>query len=752
MSDSETKIIHTTGCNNCGGRCAIHCHVRDGRIVRITTDTPEAAGDAVPLIACARGLNYHKTYVSDQRLLYPMKRVGRRGEGRFERISWDEAIDTIEREWVRIRDTYGPLSRFVLYATGGSKVLSGREMTKRLLSLDGGFLNYYNSYSTACVRAITPYLYGDTMTGNSPADWLNTSLIVLWGHNPAETVFDAETMYYLRKCKAKGIPVIGIDPRRTATMKILGADWYPIRPATDSALADALAYVLYTSGRYDKAFIKRCCIGFDKASMPEGIDPSECYFSYLTGEKDGVPKTPEWAEAITGLAVERIRELADRMAQAKPMNILQGWGPQRNGYGEQATRAAIMLTCLTGNVGISGGSACGTGDWSVHRQAQIPPVPNPTGCSIPTFLWTTAVRDAASIRPVDGLIGRDRLNTNVKMLLNIAGNTLLNQHSDTNATRKLLEDESKVEFILVSDVFMTASAKYADILLPATSFLEEDNVANPWGSGNMIGFANKVIEPLGECRPEYDWLKELAGRLGLYEEFTEGHETMLDWLSDVYEQLRKEETELPEFDVFRRDGIYRYRNNPVRIAFREECEDPVKHPFPTPSGKIEIFSERLFRMEHPEPFPAIPRYMPAPDGIEDPVGERYPLQLIGWHSKRSCHSIHYSNKGMDSLTRGAVYMNPADAAKRGLSEGQMTVVYNDHGKVVLPAAITADIMPGVCAIPAGRWYRPDRDGTDRGGCINTLTSQHPTPLAHGNPQHTNRVECRAELSETEPRS
>ena len=166
--EQDIRVIPTTGRNNCGGRCVIKAHVKDGTIVRLTTDTPEEADGGVPLTACARGMNYHTTYLSDERLKYPMKRVGKRGSGEFARISWEEALDLLIREWVRIRDAYGPGSRYVMYATGESAVLSGRDLTKRLLALDGGFLDYYNSYSSACVRQITPYCYGTGDTGTAP--------------------------------------------------------------------------------------------------------------------------------------------------------------------------------------------------------------------------------------------------------------------------------------------------------------------------------------------------------------------------------------------------------------------------------------------------------------------------------------------------------------------------------------------------------------------------------------------------------
>ena len=280
-------IIHTTGRNNCGGRCLIHAHVEDGQIKRLTTESLEearAAGCEFPMAACVRGMNYHKTFLGEDRLKYPMKRVGERGEGKFERISWQEAVDIIAGEWIRIRDTYGPGSRYVNYATGVSALVRGNQLAKRLLSLDGGFLDYYNSYSTACIRQATPLMYGTCETGNSREDWLNSNLILLWGHNPAETKFDSDSMFYLKKAKEKGIPIIVIDPRKNDTVLQLDAEWIPLRPATDSALMDAMAYVIVKEGLQDQDFLDRCCLGFDKEHMPDGVDPSECYLSWLTGE------------------------------------------------------------------------------------------------------------------------------------------------------------------------------------------------------------------------------------------------------------------------------------------------------------------------------------------------------------------------------------------------------------------------------------------------------------------------------------
>lgn len=738
-STTEEKIIHTTGLNNCGGRCIIHVHVQDGKIVRLTTDTQQDAGDGVPLCACAKGLNYHKTFLGEDRLQYPMKRVGERGEGKFERISWEEAIDIISREWIRIRDTYGPGSRYVNYATGIAGTLSGTSLARRLLSLDGGYLGSYNSYSTACISQSSNLMYGTVQTGNSPELWLDSRLIILWGHNPMETHFDSVTMHFLHKAKEKGIPIIVVDPRKNDTVLALDAEWIPIRPATDAALQDAMAYVIVENNLQDQEFLDRCCIGFDKDHMPAGVDPSECYLSWLTGETDGIPKTPEWAEPITGVPAETIRSLALRYASAKPAALVQGFGAQRHACGEQGARGAILLACMTGNVGVSGGWACGTGLCSRHGDLYFPGSPNPYGMSIPSFLWTDAILRGHEMREIDGVTGGEQLASDIKMILNLAGNCLINQHGNINRTAEILKDTSKCEFIVCSDLFMTASAKFADILLPGVSVFENDNITMPWQYGDFLGFTNKVIEPLYGCRFEYDWLTDVADRLGLKQAFTKGR-TAEDWLRHLYNKLRKSEKELPPYEEFKAAGIYRYKNNPPVIAFEKECADPIAHPFPTPSGKIEIFSEKVYRTEYRDFFPAIPRYLQPPEGAHDPLTEKYPLQLIGWHTKRRCHSVHDNNLALHKIDPQHMWMHPADAAARGIADGDEVHVRNDRGQIRIPVKITDRIMQGVTAISQGAWYKPDKNGTDLGGCINTLTTHKPTPYARGNPQHTNLVE------------
>lgn len=748
---SETKIIPTTGRNNCGGRCIIYAHVRDGIIEKLSTETTGTPKHPVPLCACARGLNYHKTFLGEDRLRWPMKRTGERGEGKFSRISWEEALDILTSEYIRIRDTYGPGSRYVNDGCGISAVMRGDRMMRRLLALDGGYLGSYNSYSSACIRNATDITYGTSETGTHPSDWLNSQLIILWGHNPAETRFDSSSMFYLKKAKAAGIPVIVIDPRKNDTVLALDARWIPIRPATDSALADAMAYVIIKEGLQDQGFLDTCCLGFDAAHMPEDVDPSLNCLSYLMGENDGIPKTPEWGETITGIPADTIRELAIRYATTKPAAIIQGYGAQRNAYGEQSARGVILLTCLTGNVGISGGSAAGSGDCSTHKLPKFPVSDNPYNRELPVFLWTDAIDHGKEMNEYDGIRTCDQgifddpkdiaLDSNIKMIFNLASNTLINQHGDINRTAKLLKDTSKCEFIVCSDLFMTASAKFADLLLPGISMFEEENITKPWKFTEFLGFNNKVIEPLYECKTEYEWIRELAKRIGLEEEFTEGRDYS-QWMSYIYEDLRTSEPELPEYDEFREKGIYKFEEGHYPIPFEKEVKDPKHYPFPTPSGKIELFSTKLWKTPMKDFMPPIPRYVAPPEGPQDPLTKRFPLQLSGWHSKCRTHTIHDNNLNLRKLDPQKLWIHPEDAAARSINDGDMVLVYNDRGQVKIPAKITDRVAKGVTTLSQGTWYTPDENGVDTRGSINVLTSQRPTPFARGNGQHTNLVEVK----------
>ncbi|MFP3153827.1 molybdopterin-dependent oxidoreductase [Lachnospiraceae bacterium ZAX-1] len=741
--DGGIVTIPTTGRNNCGRRCIILADVAEGCVLKTYSRDMLGGNSDEPLIQCVRGAHYRDSFLNPERLMYPMRRVGKRGEGLFERISWDEATDIIAEQLKVVKEKYGPTSRYVNYASGVAASISGSAIAQRLLSLDGGYLDLYNSYSSACAGIATPYSYGTSVSGSTSDTLTDSKLIILWGHNPMESGFGNAVFADLKKAKEKGIKIIVIDPRQGDTARALSAEWIAIRPTTDSALADAMAYVMITENLHDKAFLDKYCIGFDKEHMPEGSQEVESVMEYILGMRDHAPKTPEWAEEITGISADKIKYLARLYATGKPAALIPGLGPQRHGNGEQTVRSLTMLASMTGNVGIRGGGAAGCGFVYQHAMPMLPPLKNPAGVSIPSFLWTKAITHGTRMTASkDGVAGCEKLTAPIKLILNLAGNTLVNQHSDINKTISILQDESLCEFIVCSDVFMNASAKFADILLPGASMFETENIGFPWRQGDYLLYGNKVIEPMFESRFEFDWLVEVGEKMGIGSALTDGHKTLREWLKSVYNLTREKEPELPDFEDFAKCGGHKYANRTTFVAFEKQIADIENNPFQTPSGKIELFSKRLYGMDKPKLIPAIPKYVPSFEGPCDERIKTFPLQLIGWHTKRRAHSVHDHNMKLEKLDPQRMWMNPKDARARGLSDGDTAEVFNARGRLRIPILVTERIMSGVVAIAQGAWYTPGADGIDTRGSINVLTTQRPTPLAYGNPQHTNLVQVR----------
>ncbi len=721
-SGSEEKVVNTICNSHCGGQCLLKVHVKDGMITRIETDN----GEEPQLRACLRGRAQRQRVYAPDRLKYPMKRAGERGEGKFERISWDEALDTVAREIKRVRDTYG--SGAIIFRGGGGDIvrLNNRMTIDRLLGLAGGYSQTWGFISYEGGRYAALATYGTTFTRNSRKDLLNSRLIILWSLNPAITVMDANTSWYLIQAREAGTRIIAVDPRYTDSIGTFADQWIPIRPGTDTAMMIAMAYVMMKENLQDQRFLDTYTIGFDQ------------FKDYVLGVEDGVPKTPAWAEAITGVPVSAIESLAREYADAKPAALVAGIAPGRTAYGEQYHRAAHTLAAMTGNIGIPGGNAAGI-CWTAINGYPFMKMPhglrveNPVDRNAPLrnyALKGTNIRDRGRINTsqiADAVLkGKSGGYPFDYKLLYIMNANCLNQSPNLNKTVRAFR---KLEFIIVQEQFLTATAKFADILLPNCTFLERNDLTVGEGVP-FYGYANKVIEPLYESKSQFEIAAMLAERMGIsdFKDKTEG-----DYLKDFVKR-----SGIADYDEFKQKAVHRLEISEHYVAFQKEIEDPVNHPFPTPSGKIEIYSQQLADMNTPL-IPAVPKYVETWESLNDPLAAKYPLQLITSHFKRRAHTQFENIPWLRELQKHTVMINAADARARGIQNGDDVRVFNDRGEMIIRAWVTERIMPGVVDIGQGAWYDPDENGVDRGGCTNVLCSDRVSP-GGAVPYNTNLVQ------------
>ncbi len=755
------------GCpaHNCGGRCLLIAHVEDGIITRLETDDrPDRVSDP-QLRACARGRAYLRRQYHPDRLTHPLRRVAARGEGRFERISWDEALDLLAGEIRRVRETYGNGALFVPYGTGSYNQTNGSQTARRLLNLYGGCLGIWNSYSWGATNVATPTVYGTLQTGNQRQDWLNARYILMWGWNPAEMRDGTNSDYLVKLAREQGARVVCVDPRMTMSAAALADEWVPIRPGTDVAMMSAMAHVMLTEDLHDDAFIRTHCVGFDDSQMPAGCAEAESYSDYILGLRDGVPKTPEWAEAITGVPRETIARIAREYATTKPGVLYQGYGMQRRAYGEQVVRAGCVLAAITGNVGVAGGWASGLALqapdggplWNVFPVGR-----NPVGASIPVFLWTEAVLRGRELGAEDGVLfdeavpeGRTvredrggnvdpdrRLDAEIKLIWAVASNALLNQHAHIDRTARILANEELVEFIAVQDNFLTPTGRFADLVLPACTQFETWGLEDGWKYGDEVILMPPLVEPLAETKSDYRICAEVAERLGIGEAYTEGRDER-GWIAWAVERYRERRfPDIPSLDELEAGnaGVWSRPVTEPAVAFADFRADPEAHPLPTSSGRIEIFSKQLHDMGRPDEVPAVPKYVPEWESPFGPEAASHPLQAMGHHTMARVHSTHANNDWLAEAFPQRLFINELDARERAIRDGDRVRVFNHRGATVLPCRVTNRIMPGVVDIPQGAWWTPGEGGEDEAGSVNVLTSERWTPLAKGTAQHTMMVQ------------
>jgi len=704
----ETHVVHTGGCHDCGGRCPYTLYVENGRVTRMEPDES--------LRACIRGYALRQRVYSKDRLQYPLKRVGARGEGNFTAISWDEALDTIAAKLKRVKETYGNQAIMMTYLSGNiGTIHSG---VPRLLGMFGGCISCWGGPSAEAYVFASRATYGTLTTGNSRDDLANSRLIIMWGWNPIETIFSTGTSYQLTRAKEVGARIIGVDPRFTRSLAVFADQWIPIKPGTDTAMLISMAYVMIKENLHDAAFLEKHTIGFKK------------FESYVLGDDDSIPKTPEWAEAITGVPAETIRDLAREYAKTRPAALVTGFAPGRTIFGEQFHRSAATLACMTGNVGISGGSAAGFDrvlgiathmgrtmsvyshtpyeqgrdiDASVFKRTLDTARRNQTRVHW-TKVWDAVLKGKAGGYPSD-----------IKLLY-VATMNPLNQCCDTN---KGIEALHQLESVIVHEQFMTPTAKFADIILPVNTHWARNDLTRPWYSGAYHICINKAIDDLPGTKSDYEICCELAPRLGIigYEEKSP-EETQKDMVSTEPELVR----DITDFSKFKKDGLWRIPLEKPAISLKKQIEDPENNPFPTPSGKIEIYSSSLAEFDQLD-IPPIPKYIEYKPEEQD----KYPLQLVNFHHRVRAHSCFDNVDWLKKVEPQTVWISCQDARSRGIENGDLVNVQNNQGILRITAKVTERIMPGVVGIGQGAWYRPDEQGIDEGGCGNVLIEGRHSP-------------------------
>ncbi len=585
----------------------VRARVRDGRLVGLRPFEFDQAPS--PNLEGLAELPY-----SPSRIRFPMVREGwlregpasRKNRGRepFVRVSWDAALDLAASEINRVYGQYGPsavFGRSYGWMSAG-KVNAAIPLQQRLLNLRGGFIACENSYSTAAVAKILPYVVGrgDPRSTSWEVVLERSELIVFWGADPLVTndVDWLTTLHqgtgFLHALKARGTKTISVNPIATDTGEYLGSEWIAPRPGTDCALMLGIIHELLRSGEADLDFLRSCTAG------------SDIFLDYVRGASDGVGKTPAWAESKCGVPAGRIARLAHEMVSHRTM-IMMGWGIQRIQYGEQSHWMGFALAAVLGQIGLPGG---GIGTNYHYSSGGTPLTPAPLLGGIPSRVeprvppsrpWQGS-RSIPVARFVECFLhpgktidfnGRRVTYPEVHLVMWAGGNPFAHQ-PDTN---KLARAWERPDTVIVTDSVWTATARRADIVLPAATFFEHNDITNIGTySNDGIVAMQQAIDPLWESRSDYWIFSNLARRLGLEEAFTEGLDEM-GWIRRLYEDAADEGKEkgigFPRFEDFWKKGFLLFEPDEAGrsfVAFEAFRKDPQGHPLSTESGLIELFS------------------------------------------------------------------------------------------------------------------------------------------------------------------
>ncbi len=764
--DDDLTTVVTSCDHNCGSRHMLVAHKKGDVIVRLSTDNGsyQEGGkvgldtEAMPqLRACLRGRSYRSRLYSPERLLYPMMRVGERGEGKFKRVSWDEALDHVARKMVDIKQKYGPTAILdQAYAGTSYGVLHKSDQIEGLLArFLGMFGCRTNSWSVPSYQGTTfssRMTFGTITDGNEDDAFAHSKLIIMWGWNPAYTFHGGNTFYYMRLAKQRGCKFVVVDPQYTDSAASYDAWWIPIKPNTDAAMLAGMAYHIFANNLQDQKFIDKFCQGMDAGTTPAQFADRENFKDYILGKYDNTPKTPEWAEKICGVAAVDIKKLAEMYATTKPAALKASWAPGRASYGEQYNRMAAALQAMTGNIGILGGCAEGVGKgW--HAEAVAYPYDeyaNVWYASIKSDRWAHCVLNYPNLKREElGLWPRnDELDGKIPNIKAIFwhGSDWFNQLTNVN---KEIQAIRKLELVVCMDSTITPSALWADVLFPIATHFERHDVALPWYKGHYYIHRPKVIEPLGESKTDFQVFTELAYRIekldpsvkdfgkrynpraerDYFENNRATDEAYLTaWWSD---KVQKHQGVRMSWEDFKKHGVYKFSFDRPHVAFEEQIKHGV--PFETPSGKIEILSTTLAnvkdwtRTQYGYEIPYIPKWIEPFESLNHEKAKKLPFHMITPHPRWRTHSIFHNIPWLRETYQQEVTINATDAAKLGIKTGDIVEIWNERGKVVVPAYVTERCMPNVVVLFEGAWMDLAKDGTDRAGNPDFLTLDQPSP-------------------------
>jgi anaerobic selenocysteine-containing dehydrogenase len=678
---------YTTACpRNCYSTCTLRVQVEGGRIRRIE---PHTDNRATPGGACLKGLSYVERVHSPDRILHPLRRAA----GEFERISWDEALGTIEEKLNELKADPGPQSVFYYSGSGTKGIMNivGRNFWRCY----GGITATYGDLCWPAGLEATRLTLGENKH-SVPWDVAEARLIVLWGKNAAET--NIHQMVFIDQALDAGAKLVVIDPRRTETAERASLLIQP-RPGTDGALALAVAHLLVKNDQVDHEFIERHVLGYEKyAAMVERY-------------------TPEWAADVTDVPAPFIHELAGLFASIKPVTISPGYGMQRFANSGQTMRAMLALLAITGNIG-----APGAGWVYANLQSHIFDKVKDPFAFYPPEQPDGVVRVSVSTARLgpDMLAQRD---PSLRMAWVERGNPV----TQNPETHTVLEAFRALDFRVVVEQFMTDTAREADIVLPAKTMFEQSDVIGAYWH-HYIQLKQKVIDPPGAAKPESEIYRLLAERLELPEASDPTVFPVSDDEVDAF--LERELQPFPELT------LERLKQGPVLTPGSEEVAFSDRR-FPTPSGKIELESREAHERWGLDPLPGFTEPAESIRNPEAPDPSTYPLHMLTPNTKNRIHS-QFNNLRMISQfgEKPIAFMHPDDARSRGIADGDRVRVFNDRGSIEIEVCLDNGLKPGCVCVTNGWWI-------SEGGTVNFLSPARETDMGFGAAFHENRVEVKA---------